>query len=180
MAQAVDDAEHAAAREIGSADGALEEGIAREEYVLCLAIEAYGAVAVARSLDDGEFVIAELDYLIFLKEMTDRREVGVELHLVECLCLMSQTLHQLLIALCHFRLQSELLVDGVVAEIMVEMTMGNEEMNRLQIVLSDILGDCLALFWIEGTAIYDDALEGVIADHVAVFLQHVDLESFDM
>ena len=28
MAQAVDDAEHAAAREIGSADGALEEGIA--------------------------------------------------------------------------------------------------------------------------------------------------------
>ena len=31
MAQAVDDAEHAAAREIGSADGTLEEGIAREE-----------------------------------------------------------------------------------------------------------------------------------------------------
>ena len=180
MAQAVDDAEHAAAREIGSADGALEEGVAREEYVLCLAIEAYRAVAVARSLDDGEFVVAELDYLIFLKEMTDRREVGVELHLVECLCLMSQTLHQLLIALCHFRLQSELLVDGIVAEIMVEMTMGNEEMNRLQIVLSDILGNRLALFWIEGTAIYDDALEGVIADHVAVFLQHVDLESFDM
>ena len=74
MAQTVDDAEHAAAREIGSADGTLEEGIAREEYVLCLAIEAYGAVAVAWSLDDGEFVVAELDYLIFLKEMTDRRE----------------------------------------------------------------------------------------------------------
>ena len=106
--------------------------------------------------------------------------MGVDLHLVECLCLMSQTLHQLLIALCHFRLQSELLVDGIVAEIVVEMTMGNEEMNRLQIVLSDILGNRLAFFWIEGAAIYDDALEGVIADHVAVFLQHVDLESFDM
>ncbi len=52
MAQAVDDAEHAAAREIGSADGALEEGIAREGYVLCLAIEGDGAAAVARSRDD--------------------------------------------------------------------------------------------------------------------------------
>ena len=70
MAQTVDDAEHAASREIGSAYRVVEEGVAGEGYVLCLAIEAYGAVAMARSFDDGEFLIAELDYLIFLKEMT--------------------------------------------------------------------------------------------------------------
>ena len=119
---------------------------------------------MARSFDDGQIEIAELDYLIFLKEMTDRREVGVELHLVECLCLMSQTLHQLLIALCHFRLQSELLVDGIVAEI----------------VRCYIFGNGLAGFWLDGDAFFDDSLVGVIAHHVAVFLQHVDLESFDM
>ena len=37
MAQTVDDAEHAASREIGSADRAVEEGVAGEGYVLCLA-----------------------------------------------------------------------------------------------------------------------------------------------
>ena len=180
MAQAVDDSEHTATREIGTADRTLEEGIAGKRNMLSLAIESDGTVAMTRSLNNLELMAAELDDSIFLEEMTDRRELRIQLHLIEGLSLMGQPLHQLLIALCHFRLQSELLVDGIVAEIMVEMTMGNEEMNRLQIVLSDILGDRLALFWIEGAAIYDDALEGVIADHVAVFLQHVDLESFDM
>ena len=121
--------------------------------MLSLAIESDGTVAMTRSLNNLELMAAELDDFIFLEEMTDRREVGVELHLVECLCLMSQTLHQLLIALCHFRLQSELLVDGIVAEIVVEMTMRNEEMNSLQIVLSDIFRNRLAFFWIEGAAI---------------------------
>ena len=54
------------------------------------------------------------------------------------------------------------------------------ELVAVQIVLSYIFCDCLVLFRIEGAAIYDDALGGVVADHVAVFLQHVDLESFDM
>ena len=52
MAQTVDDAEHAASREIGSADRVVEEGVAGEGYVLCLAIEGDGTAAVARSGDD--------------------------------------------------------------------------------------------------------------------------------
>ena len=180
MAQTVDDAEHAASREIGSADRVVEEGVAGEGYVLCLAIEGDGAAAVARGGDDLELVVAELDDLFIFEESANRRKLVIELHLIEGFCLLGESLHQVFISCRYFRFQSELLVDGIVAEIMVEMTMGNEEMNRLQIVLSDILGNRLALFWIEGAAIYDDALEGVIADHVAVFLQHVDLESFDM
>ncbi len=74
MAQAVDDAEHAAAREIGSADRAVEEGVAGKGYVLCLAIEGDGTAAVARSGDDLELVVAELDDLIVFEESADRRE----------------------------------------------------------------------------------------------------------
>ena len=44
MAQTVDNAEHAASREIGSADRAVEEGVAGEGYVLCLAIEGDGTL----------------------------------------------------------------------------------------------------------------------------------------
>ena len=47
MAQTVDDAEHAASREIGSADRVVEEGVAGEGYVLCLAIEGDGTAALA-------------------------------------------------------------------------------------------------------------------------------------
>ena len=52
MARSVDDAEHAASREIGSADRVVEEGVAGEGYVLCLAIEGDGTAAVARSGDE--------------------------------------------------------------------------------------------------------------------------------
>ena len=99
MAQTVDDAEHAAAREVGSADRALEEGVAREGYVLCLAIEGDGSVAVTWGFDDLEFVVAEFDDFIFLEEVADRREVGVQLHLVEGFCLVLESLHQFLVAL---------------------------------------------------------------------------------
>ena len=112
--------------------------------------------------------------------MTDRREVDVQLHLIESFCLVLESLHQFLVALCHFRLQSEFLVDGVVAEVMVQMAMGNEQMHRLQLVLLDIVGDGVAFFRIERAAVDDDAFLGLIAYNIAVFLQHVDLESFDM
>ena len=157
MAQAVDDSEHTATREIGTADRTLEEGIAGKRNMLSLAIESDGTVAVTRSLNNLELMAAELDDFVFLEEMIDRRELRIQLHLIEGLCLMSQPLHQLLIALSHFRLQAKLLIDGVVAEVVVKMAMGNEQMNRLQFVLTDILGDGIALFRIERSTVDDDA-----------------------
>ena len=63
---------------------------------------------------------------------------------------------------------------------MVQMAMGNEQMYWLQFVLLDIVSDGVALFWIERTAVDDDAFLGLIAYNIAVFLLHVDLESFNM
>ena len=77
----------------------IEEGVAREGYVLCLAIEGDGSVAVAWGFDDLEFVVAEFDDFIFLEEVADRREAGVQLHLVEGFCLVLESLHQFLVAL---------------------------------------------------------------------------------
>ena len=99
MSQAIDDAKHAAARKVGSADGSVEEGVARECHVLLLAVEGYAAVAVAWGLDDLEFMITEFDDFIFLEEVADRRVVGVQLHLVEGFCLVLESLHQFLVPL---------------------------------------------------------------------------------
>ena len=63
---------------------------------------------------------------------------------------------------------------------MVKMTMGYEQVNGLELVLLNILCNSFALFRIEGAAIDDDAFLGLIAHHVAVFLQHVYLKSFYM
>ena len=63
---------------------------------------------------------------------------------------------------------------------MVKMAMGYEQVNGLELVLLDILCNSRALFRIEGAAIDDDAFLGLIAHHVAVFLQHVYLKSFYM
>ena len=180
MAQTVDDAEHAASWEIGSADRAVEEGVAGEGYVLCLAIEGDGTAAVAWSGDDLELVVAELDDLFVFEESANRRKLVIELHLIEGFCLLGESLHQVFISCRYFRFQSELLIDGVVAEVMVKMAMGYEQVNGLELVLLNILCNGRALFRIEGAAIDDDAFLGLIAHHVAVFLQHVYLKSFYM
>ena len=58
MAQAVDDSEHTATREIGTADRTLEEGIAGKRNMLSLAIESDGTVAMTRSLNNLELMAA--------------------------------------------------------------------------------------------------------------------------
>ena len=149
-------------------------------HMHCLAIEGDGTAAVARSGDDLELVVAELDDLFIFEESANRRKLVIELHLIEGFCLLGESLHQVFISCRYFRFQSELLIDGVVAEVMVKMAMGYEQVNGLELVLLNILSNSRALFWIKGAAIDDDAFLGLIAHHVAVFLQHVYLKSFYM
>ena len=78
--------------------GLKHDGIVPVNEVFCLAIEGDGSVAVAWGLDD-QLMVAEVYGLAVLEEMTDRREVGVQLHLVEGFCLVLESLHQFLVAL---------------------------------------------------------------------------------
>ena len=48
-----------------------------------------------------------------------------------------------------------------------------------QIVITNIFEYFFLFFGIECTAVDDDALARIIAHHVAVFLQHIALESLD-
>ena len=180
QAQAVDDLEHGTALEVGPPDGALEKRVAREGHLLLLAEEGHGATGVAWGLYDFELVAAELDDLVVLEEMADGREVVVELELVEGVCLLLEVLHQALVGGRHLGLEPKVLVDGVVTKIVVQMSVRNQQVYWLELVLIDVVNDGLALFWIERATIYDDALLRFVADDVAILLEHIDLKSFDM
>lgn len=76
-------------------------------------------------------------------------------------------------------MQSESLVNGVVAEVVVEVSVCDEEVYRLQVLIVDVGHKSFTLSLIVGSAVYDDALACFIADNVAVFLQHVACYCFD-
>ena len=93
---------------------------------------------------------------------------------------MLQVFHQMFVCLCHLGFESESLIDGVVAKVVVKMTMCHQQVYGVETILGNIIGNGFSFFWIEGSAVNDDALLGFVAHHVAVLRKHVALESFDM
>jgi hypothetical protein len=63
---------------------------------------------------------------------------------------------------------------------MVEVPVGTKKMNGLQVLLLDIVYECLAFFWKIGATIDDDTLLCIIAHHVGVFLQHIKDKNFNV
>ncbi len=60
-----------------------------------------------------------------------------------------------------------------VAKVMVDVTVGGDEVLGLQLIVVDVLFDGLALFLVVGTAVDDDGLAGVVAHHVGVLADHI-------
>ena len=69
--------------------------------------------------------------------------------------------------------------DGVVAEAMIEVGVRTQQVAYCQPVVVDIVDNSLTLLFEVGAAVDDDSLVAIVAYHVAVLLQHVDLESLD-
>ena len=63
---------------------------------------------------------------------------------------------------------------------MVQVSVGGKQVDGLQAVVFDVVGDCLALLGVEGAAVDDDAFLRLVAHHIAVLLEHVALEAFDV
>jgi hypothetical protein len=77
-------------------------------------------------------------------------------------------------------LEPEFTVYGSVAQEVVEMAVGTEQVTGCELTVADVTDDGLALFGIVGSAVDDDALTGVVAHHVAVLGEHVAFKSLDI
>ena len=179
FAQTVDELEHAAAVEVGAADAASEERVAREEESLALAVEGDGSWRVARRGEDQQFVVAKGDGLAVLQIATRGRKLIVQLQVEILFRLIEKRFVYIFVLLREFRRKAVGVIDRVVAKVMVEVAVSGQETDGAKLVLRDIFHQFLALVFPVGATVDDDTVARLVGDDVAVFTDHVELEAAD-
>ena len=168
-----------AAIEVGSSDAHAEEGVATECDALFFAIISDTTWGVTRGMEDAQGMAAEGDGVIVgevsaygrhLHRQGDTEDVGR---------LLLHGFHQELVAGMGLGFQTELTVDKSVAHTMVEVAVGTEQVDRVQAVVADILGDGGAFFLVHHTTVDDDSLVALVAHHIAVLGEHITGETLD-
>ena len=69
--------------------------------------------------------------------------------------------------------QTELFKNGVVAEVVVKMSVSCQEVEGMQVVVLDIVDDRLPLFGVESPTVDDGRTPRFVTDDVAILLEHV-------
>ncbi len=169
-----------AAVEVGAADAHLEEGVAGEGHMLFGTVEDDAARGVAWGLEDTELVVAEADDLAGEEITAYSRELALELDADDGLELARQVGDEEIVFFGNLYFQAVVVVDGVDAVVVVEVTVGGQQVDGLQAVVADIVEDGGALLFIIGAAVDNDALLGLVAHHVGVFGKQVANEGLDV
>ena len=103
-----------------------------------------------------------------------------EFHAEEALGLLGQVNEQVFVLRTDFRRQTVLLEDACIAEIMVQVAVGGQQVDGRQLLLGDIALEGAELLLIIASAVDDNTLAGFVAHHVAVFLQGVAHQALDI
>ena len=177
--QAVDDLHVGAALEVRPSDTHAEEGVAAESHMLRRTVEDTAAGSVARRMDNRQLMGAEGKSIGIAEIAAYGRYIEGQLYAHDVGGLLYHLHHEELVVAMHLGLEAVLSVNDAVAHAMVEVTMGTEQVDGREPLVTDIANDGLLLFWIEGTAVNDDALTTVVADDVAVLGEHIAGECLD-
>jgi hypothetical protein len=122
-------------------------------------------------------MMAKTDDVILLQERSYRWLVVANLQTKEGGSLLGQMLYQLVVVSADLYLQTILLKEVGIAEVMIQVAVGSQQVNRLQLLLTEILVDSLTLLWIKGATVDDDTLLAVVTHHIAVLLQRIYLKT---
>ena len=141
-----------AAIKVGAADAHLEKGVAGEGYMLFGTIEDDAAGRVAWGLEDTELVVAESDDLVGEEIAAYSRELALEFDADDGLELSREVGDEEIVFSVYLYLQAVGVVDGVDAVVVVEVTVGGQQVDGLQAVVADIVEDGGALLFIIGAA----------------------------
>ena len=166
--------------EVGTSDAHLEEGVAGEGHMLFGTVEDDAAGGVAWGFEDTELVVAEADDLAGEEIAAYGRELTLELDADDGLELARQVGDEEIVFFGNLYFQAVVVVDGVDAVVVVEVTVGGQQVDGLQAVVADIVEDGGALLFIIGAAVDNDALLGLVAHHVGVFGKQVANEGLDV
>ena len=169
----------AASFEVGASDAHAEQGVAREHHLLFLAVVAASAGGMPGRVDDLQSVRAETHRLALAEVVPHGRFLLAEVETEHLAGLFSQMFYQESVLRPCLHLQPELVVQGYVAPVVVQVSVGRQQVYGLQPFVLDIVADGAPFLLIGGAAVDDDALLGFVAHNVAVFLQHIAHKSLD-
>ena len=158
----------------------MKQGVAGKSDMFFGTVVENSAGRVTGGGDDGECVGAERDLVIVVEVFPNGRKLLIEFHSDDSLGLLSEIIHQRFVVTMHFGLQTKLLEDRVVAKVMIEMCVCDQQMLRYQLIVTNVLHDGGALFGIKSAAVNDDTFARFIIDHVAILLQHIADKSLDV
>ena len=166
--------------EVSSADTHTKQRVASKHRFLLFAIKEHRAVAMTWRADNLQLMMAKADDVAIFQQTTRRRLLLRNQHAKHLLSLLWQTLHQFLVFGSNLHLQHIALIDVGIAKIVVQMSMCSQQMHRLQLVLFDIVAKGLTFFVLVGATVDDDTLVALVAHHIAVLLQWINHQSFDI
>ena len=162
--------------EISTSNAHTEEGIACKGNALFFIIKGDTTWRMTWGLQDLKDVISETDLLVVAEKMTHLRIMTMQGDANHRLELFRQIVDEKGIVGRDLHHQSVDLEKEIIAEVMVEVPMGSQQVDRLELLGVDILADGLTLFVVIGAAVDDHTLAGLIAHHVGVLLQLVAFE----
>ncbi len=166
--------------EVGAPDAHAEECVASEGGMFLGTVEDTGALGMAGSVDDLQGEVAHTDDITMVESSTDGSLLLGELYATEGSHLFREMFHELQVLSKEFDLQGIFAEDGSIAEVMVEMAVSGKEVDRLQLVLMDVVEQGLLLLGVVGATVDDGALfGGSIGEDVAVGLEGVKCEIFN-
>lgn len=154
--------------------------LVRECDVFRLTVEEGRAVGMTGCEDDLQLMVAEGDDVVIFQQSADGWLVFADIHAKETAGLVWHVFEQLAVLGANLGFQTVGFIKKNVAEIVVEMSVCGEEVYGFQLAVGDVTLNGRALFVVIGSAVDDDTFATVVADDVAVLLQRVAYDAFDI
>ena len=126
---------HRTSWQIGAPNGGTKESIARKGHVLSSIIQDDATGSVSRRFDDGELMCAKVYFVALLQPRLNGRNRRQNIQADKLRRLLMERCHQGQIALMHLGHQAKLGVHIAIAIIVVDMSMGGNEMLRTKLLL---------------------------------------------
>ena len=107
-------------------------------------------------MQKGKGVAAEVYLFVFREIMSHRGFPFLQMDTKQVTALLVQVFYQERILTHRLYFQAKRLIDGMIAPVVVKVSVGSQQMNGFQSIVFDIVTDSIAFFWIIRSTV-DDA-----------------------
>ena len=165
--------------QVGPADAALEEHVAREHAAVGRAVVDQASGRVAGHVDGLQARAPEGDDVAVVQIPTQWHGLLLQLE-AEHAALLGRLVQQELVGLVGLGLQPELAQQEGVAEDVVRVQVCVQQMFHVQLFFLDEVFQSYFFFFVKTARVDDDRFVGLVPKHVTVLGEHIELKSFNL